>query len=203
MRVHEITFACVWITTLVGCGVEPEPGGTAGTTTSGDAMTTVTTEVSASSTISASSTSAETTNGVTSSSDAESSSSGGPAGPEICRTAMTEAECEAASDECHWSEAYRVIDLATCTLEPAPDLQCWARYVEPTNCALGEPGVCTPMGVHPRYREVDGQLQLLEYECTVGPEDLESDAPSWEVCGSDEFEPVPPVCYCMCGGPFE
>lgn len=96
--------------------------------------------------------------------------------------------------------AYRVVDLATCTLEPAPDLQCWARYVEPQNCAEGTPTECYRFDVSPRFREVNGELQLLDYPCEIGPENLGSDPPVWEICGTEKFGPVPPVCYCLCGG---
>lgn len=122
--------------------------------------------------------------------------------PELCRAATSEDACNAASDFCHWSAAYRVIDLATCELEPAPDLQCWSRYLEGMNCGESYPPACSPYGVAPRHREVDGQLQLLDALCAFGPEPVPSDQPDWEICGSDEFSPQPDVCYCMCGGPL-
>lgn len=136
------------------------------------------------------------------STDAAETTTGGAAGIEVCRTAVTEAECESVADECHWGAAYRVVDFMTCVLEPAPDLGCWARYVEGENCFEGRPGACAPYNVHPRFREVDGEIQLLDYECTIGPEYLDTDPPGWEICPTDEFNEVPPVCYCMCGGPL-
>lgn len=210
MRVREFISEAGCAVLVVACGVGPDAGDGTSVAASGDATASATSETStsvASATSGASdaSSSAETiasASGSSGSADTTETTSAGATGPELCRTAVTEADCDAADDECHWAQAYRVVDLATCTLEPASDLQCWARYVEPQNCAEGRPAACVPLDVAPRYREVDGALQLLDYACGVGPENLESDPPGWEICGGDEFRPVPPVCYCMCGGPL-
>jgi len=209
MRVRESIYRTGLTALAVACGVRPDAGeGTSGvvsgdTTASpaSDSSTSTSSATIGTSDASTSTTTIMSTTDSTGSADATEATTEGAPGPEVCRTAVTQADCEAASDECHWAQAHRVVDIATCTLEPAPDLQCWARYVEPQNCAEGTPTECIGLGVHPRFREVDGDLQLLDYACGVGPENLESDPPAWEICASEKFGPVPPVCYCLCGGP--
>jgi len=200
-RAPHPAIATLVVGLLGACGASSDVGDA----TSGS----VATETSVNSESSASSSSSgtpgvdgSTTAVTTSSGTGESSTTtGGAAGPELCRAAVTEAECDAAGNACSWRGAWRVLDVDTCTLEPAPDLQCWA--IESSSCFDGAPQACVELDIHPRHREIDGELQLLDLSCAQGPAEVESDPTFWEICHHEELEdlgPNPPVCACLCGG---
>jgi hypothetical protein len=58
------------------------------------------------------------------------------------------------------------------------------------------------MGVQPAYREIDGVIHIMDVQgpCNYLPDPLDGE-PKWTLCDTDEFEPQPGVCYCLCGGP--
>lgn len=195
---------------LAGCGPVPDGGGStsdasvAGTTTGAETSSPASSSSATSMTATDGSTTTTSTNeSQTSDSTAPSEDSTSGTGelsvPELCRAAATQAECDAAADSCSWRAAYRVLDVDRCALEPAPDLQCWA--IESSQCFAGQPDACIGLDVDPRYREIDGELQLLDFPCQQGPAEVESDPTFWEICNNEELGPIPPVCNCLCGGP--
>lgn len=136
------------------------------------------------------------------SSVAESSTGDGLPVAELCRSAMTEDECVSLDELCMWQPTYEVLDLETCAVS-TPDDGCWAKPDGGVAGCVGYfPLACHEMEVQPFYREVDGVLYLLDLDsaCNDTPQ-APSGEPQWQFCPADEFEPAPPACYCLCGGP--
>jgi hypothetical protein len=103
-----------------------------------------------------------------------------------------------------WQVSYEVIDVQSCSLG-APEYGCWAKPDGGVPGCVGFwPLACVEMGVQPLYREIDAVLYLFDLEsaCNDMPQTPEGE-PGWQYCPTDEFEPAPAVCYCLCGGPPE
>jgi hypothetical protein len=119
---------------------------------------------------------------------------------ELCRTASTEAECTALHERCMWQTVVPVIDLETCELGES-EASCWAKpHGGVAGCVGYWPLACVELEVQPFRREVDGVAQLLDLQgpCTDTPL-APAEEPEWQYCPTDEFEPAPPECYCLCG----
>lgn len=199
-RSRIVAFSLALGTTSCGTPASPADDATSGTDEPTSSMTRPTTSV-------ASEASTTSSNAESSTGSIESTgSTGAITGPELCRMQSTEDDCNSASDECRWKQAYRVFDIDGCALEPAPELSCWSVRTEGVGgCVEGPPMACEPIDVHPRYRTVDGQLQLLDFDCGLGPAPIDGET-EWQVCQHEETlenegEQQLPVCLCLCGGP--
>jgi hypothetical protein len=129
---------------------------------------------------------------ITSAVDSETSTSTGPVSGE-CEDASTEEDCLAAADYCGWHPVWRVDDVSSCEIV-GPEFECWGQPGDgPQGCFRGVPSACDALEVQPVFREVRGELSIMDFQgpCTQIPDE-------WTPCHNEEAGPVPEQCYCLC-----
>lgn len=168
-----------------------------------------TTQATASDTL-GTSTSTSTTSSSTAGPEPTTSSTGEPPRPpeEVCAQAKSHDECVALwpSEEltCIWGETVEVeVVDGECVLGTAETLCAPAPAGGGQGCFDHGPSECLAPGfdLYVSFKETRGATWLwhqLPGGC-VPPKNADWTT-SWTACPPEEFEEVPDVCYCLCGG---